>query len=59
MGGVIAIYYTHLHPDHIRTLDLMSSAGVLSPNPSEFMQLLEKGENPLLVHSRKETRYYL
>jgi pimeloyl-ACP methyl ester carboxylesterase len=54
MGGAIAIYYTHLNPDHIRTLGLMSSGGVLSPNPSEFMELLEKGENPLLVHSRDD-----
>ena len=54
MGGAIAIYYTHLHPDRIMTLGLMSSAGVLSPNPSEYMQLLEKGENPLLVHSRDD-----
>jgi len=54
MGGAIAIYYTHLHPDRIMTLGLMSSAGVLSPNPSEYMQLLEKGKNPLLVHSRDD-----
>ena len=54
MGGMIAIYYTHLHPDHVRSLGLMSSAGVLSPTPSEFMQLLEKGENPLLVNSRND-----
>ena len=54
MGGMISIYYTHQHPDHIRTLGLMSSAGVLSPVPSEFMQLLEKGKNPLLIHSRDE-----
>ena len=54
MGGAIAIYYTHLYPDHIRTLGLMSSGGVLPPNPSEFMQLLDKGENPLLVNSRED-----
>jgi pimeloyl-ACP methyl ester carboxylesterase len=32
----------------------MSSGGVISPNPSEYMQLLEKGKNPLLVHSRDD-----
>ena len=54
MGGMISIYYTHKHPDHVRTLGLMSSAGVLSPVPSEFMRLLDKGQNPLLIHSKDE-----
>lgn len=54
MGGVIAIHYTHLDPDRVMTLGLMSSGGVLSPNPSEYMQLLEKGQNPLLVHSKDD-----
>ncbi len=54
MGGAIAIYFSHEHPDRIITLGLMSSAGVLSPRPSEYMQKLEKGENPLLVRSRED-----
>ncbi len=54
MGGAIAIYFSHEHPDRIITLGLMSAAGVLSPRPSEYMQKLEKGENPLLVRSRED-----
>ena len=54
MGGVIAIYYTHLYSVRIITLGLMSSGGVSSPNQSEYMQLFEEGNNPLLVHSRDD-----
>lgn len=54
MGGLIAIHYTQLYPDRVMTLGLMNSAGVLSPNPSEYMRLLKKGENPLLVNSRDD-----
>lgn len=36
------------------TLGLMSSGGVLSSNPSEYLRLLQKGENPLLVNSRED-----
>jgi len=54
MGGAIAIHYTHLHPDRVMTMGLISSGGVMSPKPSEYMQKLEKGENPLLVRSRDD-----
>ncbi len=54
MGGAIAIYYSFQNSDHIITLGLMNSAGVLSPRPSEYLQKLEKGENLLLVRSRKD-----
>jgi pimeloyl-ACP methyl ester carboxylesterase len=54
MGGLIALHYTHLYPDRVMTLGLMNSAGVLSSKPSEYMRLLEKGENPLLVNSRDD-----
>ena len=54
MGGAVAIYYTHLFPNRVMTLGLMSSGGVLSPNPSEYLLLLQKGDNPLLVDSRED-----
>ena len=54
MGGVIAINYTHQNPERTITLGLMNSGGVLSPTKSEYMHLLEKGINPLLVNSRDE-----
>lgn len=54
MGGAIAIYLSQRYSDRIITLGLMSSAGVISPRPSEFMQKLDKGENPLLARSREE-----
>jgi pimeloyl-ACP methyl ester carboxylesterase len=54
MGGAIAIHYTHLHPDRVMTMGLISSGGVMSPKPSEYMRKLEKGENPLLVRSKDD-----
>jgi len=54
MGGAIAIHYAHLHPDRVMTMGLISSGGVMSPKPSEYMRKLEKGENPLLVRSKDD-----
>jgi pimeloyl-ACP methyl ester carboxylesterase len=54
MGGAIAIHYTHLHSNHVMTMGLISSGGVMSPKPSDYMQKLEQGENPLLVRSRDD-----
>ena len=54
MGGVIAIYYAHQNPERTITLGLMNSGGVSAPTKSEYMHLLEKGDNPLFVNSRDE-----
>jgi abhydrolase domain-containing protein 6 len=51
MGGEIAFFFTFQHPGRVKSLGLFDSAGVISPEPSEFSKLLAKGENPLIANS--------
>ncbi|MEJ5362273.1 MAG: alpha/beta hydrolase [Spirochaetota bacterium] len=53
MGGYIAGYYAVTYPDDIKTLGLFAAAGVKSPNESELMKELKKGNNPLIVEDVK------
>jgi len=54
MGGAIAAEYAARFPDKVLSLALLDTAGVSGcPRRSELSQLLEKGDNPLLV-SRPE-----
>ncbi len=54
MGGAIALYLTMTAPEHVKSLALMSAAGVTSPTPSELMTRLRHGENPLIVHNEQD-----
>ena len=57
MGGHIAGYFAGQHPDRVRSLGLVTNAGVTSPEPAEFMRLLENGDdNVLSPRSREEFR---
>lgn len=49
MGGAISLIYAATYPEQVATLTLMDSAGMTSPVPSEYMQALSKGENPLIA----------
>ncbi len=49
MGGAIGLTFAYLYPEKLKSLVLLDSAGVESPTPSEFFQLLEQGKNPLIV----------
>jgi len=51
MGGYVSKIYATENPDRVITLGLFDSAGLLSPQPSDFQLALEKGENPLIVNS--------
>ena len=51
MGGAIAFFFAFQHPDRVKSLGLMNSAGVISPEPSELSKLLTRGENPLILDS--------
>ncbi|MFO7558384.1 MAG: alpha/beta fold hydrolase [Desulfobacterales bacterium] len=54
LGGLVSKIYASEHPDRIITVGLFDSAGVISPTPSEFRILLEKGENPFVVKTRED-----
>ncbi len=49
MGGAVAMLYADRHPERLKTLILVDSAGVKSPKQSPFEEALEKGQNPLIV----------
>jgi abhydrolase domain-containing protein 6 len=54
MGGYVSKIYAAENPERIITLGLFDSAGLLSPQPSDFQLALEKGDNPLIVNSRDD-----
>ncbi|MHB8770185.1 MAG: alpha/beta fold hydrolase [Syntrophales bacterium] len=49
MGGLLAALYAATYPEKVMTLSLLAPAGVESPEPSELVQLLRKGINPLIA----------
>ncbi len=53
MGSAVSLKFTHLYPEKIVSLTLLNSAGLLK-NESEYVELLKKGINPLVVGSTKE-----
>jgi pimeloyl-ACP methyl ester carboxylesterase len=54
MGGYLAGHYAVRHPESVQSLWLLAPAGVASAAPSELMQALARGENPLLVQSEAD-----
>lgn len=52
MGGSIAGVYAANYPDEVKTLTLIDTAGIKSPEPSLAMKMYLEGKpNPLLVNS--------
>ena len=51
MGGQIAGIWAARHPDEVRSLWLLAPGGVMGSAPSELVNLLDEGKNPLLVDS--------
>ena len=49
MGGAFAAIYGAAHPEKILSIALMNTAGAPSPNKSEFVMQLEKGNNLFLI----------
>ncbi|WP_295748177.1 alpha/beta fold hydrolase [Undibacterium sp.] len=50
MGGAIAYQVAAIAPQRVKSLGLMSAAGVVSGRPSELFMRLQHGENPLIAH---------
>lgn len=59
MGGWIAAEFAARFPAQTRTLTLIDTGGITAPHPSPFMQAVEKGENPLVVHNRAQFNHLL
>src|SRR3990167_1966874 len=55
MGGHISALYAARYPDQVLSLALLDNAGITSPQPSELMQRLQRGEpNPLVVRQPED-----
>lgn len=55
MGGHISALYAARYPDQVLSLALLDNAGITSPQPSELMQILQRGEpNPLVVRQPED-----
>ena len=54
MGGTIAGRYTAVVPDKVLSLALFDTGGIPSAEKSEYIKLLYKGENPLLIESSQD-----
>ncbi|MEM7467001.1 MAG: alpha/beta hydrolase [Pseudomonadota bacterium] len=52
MGGYFAALYAARYKNETSSLWLLAPAGVLSAERSELMQLLDEGDNPLLITNR-------
>ncbi len=59
MGGAYAATYGAKHPGKVLTLALLDTAGVPSPNKSEFVLQLEKGNNLLLAGNTEDVEKLL
>ena len=59
MGGNISGNYAAKYPEMVKTLALFDASGVNSPIQSERERLIEKGFNPMIVHSRADFDRYL
>lgn len=54
MGGHIAALYAHRYPQQVESIALLNNAGIESAHPSEVLLAVNRGENPLLVHSPED-----
>lgn len=59
MGGAIAFTLAANYPQHVKTLALISAAGVVSPQPSQLSRELEQGKNPLITRNADDYRRML
>jgi pimeloyl-ACP methyl ester carboxylesterase len=55
MGGHISALYAARYPEHILSVALLANAGIDSPQKSELIERLERGEaNPLIVKTAQQ-----
>lgn len=57
MGGAISVIYSLNHPEKVKSLTLMDSAGVDGETTSEYYKSLANGENPLIATDEESFEY--
>lgn len=54
MGAYVASWLASHYPQRVLSLGLIGAAGVLLPQPNEVEELVNRGDNPFLIHSRAQ-----
>lgn len=54
MGGYFSTLLAERHPERVKSLWLLAPAGTMSAEPSETLQLMEAGDNPLVATNMAE-----
>lgn len=54
MGAYVATWLAVHHPERVVSLALIGPVGVLLPQPNEVEELVNRGDNPFLIHSRAQ-----
>jgi len=57
MGGAISTIYATRYPQQLQSLILIDAAGIDGDQPSQFMQELEEGNNPLIANDEESFEY--
>lgn len=57
MGGAISLLYSLNHPEKVKSLMLMDSAGIDGDTQSEYFKALAKGKNPLIATDEASFNY--
>lgn len=59
MGGFLTATFAIIYPQRTLSATMIDPAGVMSPEPSDMINMLNKGHNPFLIHNRAEfDRFY-
>lgn len=54
MGGFLTATFAIRYPQKTRSATMVDPAGVMSPQPSDMMNMLAQGHNPFMIHDRAE-----
>ena len=54
MGGYLAGVYALRYPKRVKSLIFFDNAGIKSPRPSELVERLQRGDNPLIARTPEE-----
>lgn len=54
MGGYLAGVYALRYPKRVKSLIFFDNAGIKSPRPSELVERIQRGENPLIARTPEE-----
>ena len=49
MGGYLSALFANMHPDKVASLWLLAPAGIETAKPSEVLEMIERGDNPLII----------